>query len=138
MLMVLSCDLRRNVHFMCHVPRFIRFQAVRIDNTRRFDFEFDRTVKGEIKVKAILVVGHCADGRNDQLSIPRYVDSHVSEVGVLVQDTSVFLAGSVSDRSTRILANLLDTNSRFNSLNTTRARGKVCVEVGDAAQTITA
>jgi homoaconitase/3-isopropylmalate dehydratase large subunit len=84
MLVMLSGNLWCDVDLVCWVQGLIRLQAVSIDDTGGFDFELDRSVKGEVKVESVFVVGNCTDGRNDQLSITRDVDSHISEISVLV------------------------------------------------------
>jgi hypothetical protein len=96
MLMVLSCYLRCDIHFMGVVKRLVGFKTIRVDNTSCLDFEFNGAVKGKVEVEAVLVVGNGANGGDDELSIAGDVDSHVSEIGVLVEYTSILFAIDVS------------------------------------------
>lgn len=96
MLVVLSCNLRGDIDFMFRILRLSRSETIRIDDTRRFDLKLDRSVQSKVEVKAVLVVCDGTDGRNDQLSISCDVRSHVSEVGVFVQDTGIFLTDKLA------------------------------------------
>lgn len=96
MLVVLRSDLRSNVNLVSRIARLVRLQAVGVDDTGSFDFQLDRAVERKVEVEPVFVVGDRADGRDDQFSIARDVDSHVSEVGVLVQDTSVLFTVKLS------------------------------------------
>lgn len=57
------------------------------------------------KTKTNLIVGDCADRRDNELSIPGDVGLVGSEIGVLVQDTGVFLAEGI-ERESGILKGL--------------------------------
>lgn len=57
------------------------------------------------KSETNLIVGDCADRRDDELSIPRDVGFVGSEVGVLVQDAGIFLA-EVIERESGVLKGL--------------------------------
>lgn len=134
MLMVLRRNLGCDVDFVLWVFGFSRCQAIGIDDSGSLDFQLDRTVQRKVEVETILVVCHGTDGRDDQLSIPGDVRSHISEVSVLVENTSVFLAthvSSVSDQRMRL--DSLDANGTLDSLDTSSSSNKIGVEIGDAS-----
>jgi hypothetical protein len=96
MLMMLCRDLRSDIHFVRVIEGLVRLQAVGIDDTGCFHFKLDRTVKGKVEIEAILVIGYCTDGGDDQLSITSDVNSHVSEIGMFVKYTRIFFTKDMS------------------------------------------
>jgi len=96
MLVVLCRDLRSNIDLVSVIERLVRLQAIRVDDTGCFDFKLDGSVKGKVEVEAILVIGYRTYRRDDQLSITSDVNSHISEIGVLVENTRVFFTGDIS------------------------------------------
>ena len=93
---MLCRDLWCNIDLVCQIERFVRLQAVRIHNSGSFDLEFDGSVESEIEIKAILVIGDGTNGRNDKFSITSNVNSHISEVGMFVQYTSILFTIGMS------------------------------------------
>lgn len=70
-----------------------------------------------------LVVGNRADARDDELAVPGDVDLVVTEVGVLVENTSILL---------------VDADGTLDRLEPTGACAEVSIKVGDAAEAIAA
>lgn len=76
--------------------------GVGVQNTGELDVELDSTVLVEDPVDAVLVVGGSEDVGDDQLPATSYNDRLVTEVGVLEEDTGVFLVdtdGVLDDRA---------------------------------------
>ena len=96
MLVVLCRNLRSNIDLVSVIEGLVRFQAVRVDDTGCLYFELDRAVKGKIEVEAILVIGYRTDGRDNQFSITSDVNSHISEIGMLVENTGIFFTANMS------------------------------------------
>jgi hypothetical protein len=97
---MLSSDVRSNLNLVGWITGLIRSEAVRVDNACGLHLELDRAVEGKVEVEAVLVVCDGADRRDDELAIAGDVGSHVSEVGVLVQNTGVLLADKTSELCT--------------------------------------
>jgi len=96
MLMMLCRDLWSNINFMSVIEGLIGLQAVCVDDTGCFHFKLDRTVEGKVEVETILIIGYRTNGRDDELSIAGNVYSHVSEIGMLVENTCIFFTEEMS------------------------------------------
>jgi hypothetical protein len=102
-LVMLRSDVRGNLNLVGGIAGLVWSEAVRVDNASSLHLELDRAVEGKVEVEAVLVVRDGADGGDDELAITGDVGSHVSEVGVLVQDTGVLLADQTSEMFTFLL-----------------------------------
>lgn len=100
-LVVLCCDSRGDVYLVRGIEGLVRLQAICVDNTSCFDFELDGSVERKVEVKSILVIGDGADRGDDQFTIAGDMDPHITEVGVLVEYTSILLATRVSATGAR-------------------------------------
>jgi uncharacterized membrane protein len=96
MLVVLCRNLRGDIHFVSVVEGLVRLQTVRVNDSGCFYFKLDGSVEGKVEVEAILVVGYRTDGRDNQFSITSDVNSHISEIGMLVEYTRIFFTGDLS------------------------------------------
>jgi hypothetical protein len=96
MLVVLCRNLRGDIHFVSVVEGLVRLQTVRVNDSGCFYFKLDGSVKGKVEVEAILVIGYRTYGRDDQLSITSDVNSHISEIGMLVENTGIFFTANMS------------------------------------------
>jgi len=133
MLVVLCRDLRSNIDLVSVIERLVRLQAIRVDDTGCFDFKLDGSVKGKVEVEAILVVGYRTDGRDDELPITSNMNSHVSEIGMLVENTGIFFTANMSvvDSGRTTTIDSLDTNSRFDRLNAPTSCNAVKIKICD-------
>lgn len=68
--------------------------AVGVEHARQLDLELVGAVEGEGVVEAVLVVGGGDDLRDDELAVAGRDDGSVAVVGVLVQETVVFLVNA--------------------------------------------